>query len=86
MERYLISSLEVIWNDKPKNIPVLIKKFFDEDALDEEIMLEWADEGRTEYTFGSVDDETRAELHGEAKLLVIWLQRADSQDNNSAGE
>jgi translation initiation factor 5 len=86
MERFLISSLEAICVDKPKNFPVMMKQFYDEDALDEETILDWSDEGRSEYTFSSVDEETRAELRGEAEPLVIWLQEADSEDDSSAAE
>jgi len=83
MERRLISSLEFINKDKPKNFPVMIKQFYDEDALQEETILEWADEGRSEFTLDAVDEETRAALRGEAEPVVVWLQEADSEDEDS---
>lgn len=82
MERHLIASLEALSVDKPKNFPVLIKQFYDEDALAEETILEWADAGRTEYTLDVVDEDTRAALRGEAEPVVVWLQEAESEDDS----
>ena len=86
MERHLISALEHMCVDKPKNFPVALKQMYDEDALDEEAILEWADEGRSEYTLEAVDEETRAILRGQAEPVVVWLQEADSEDDSSSGE
>lgn len=86
MERHLIAALEVVSMKKPKNFPVMIKQFYDEDALEEETILEWAEEGRTEYTLEEVDEETRAVLRGEAEPVVVWLQEADSGDEDSEEE
>ena len=47
MERHLISAVEALCVDKPKNFPVILKQLYDNDALDEETILEWADEGRS---------------------------------------
>jgi len=86
MERHLISALEHLCADKPKNFPVALKQLYDEDALEEEAILEWADEGRSEYTLSSVDEDTRAVLRGEAEPVVVWLQEADSDDESSDDE
>jgi translation initiation factor 5 len=83
IQRHLIASLELICTDKPKNFAVMIKQFYDEDVLEEEVILEWADEGRTEYTLASVDEEARAALRGEAEPVVNWLQEADSDGEES---
>ena len=83
IERHLIASLEFLCKEKPKNFPVMIKQFYDEDALEEETILEWADEGRTDFTLHVVDEETRAALRSEAEPVVVWLQEADSEDEGS---
>lgn len=83
IERHLIASLEYICLDKPKNFPVMIKQFYDEDVLQEETILEWADDGRSEFTLAAVDEESRAALRGEAEPVVVWLQEADSEDEES---
>jgi translation initiation factor 5 len=82
IERHLIASLEFISKDKPKNFAVMIKQLYDEDALAEETILEWADEGRTEFTLDAVDEETRAALRGEAEPVIVWLQEADSDSDD----
>lgn len=82
IERHLIASLELICKDKPKNFPVMIKQFYDEDALEEETILQWAFDGRSDFTLEAVDEETRAMLRGEAEPVVVWLQEADSEDDD----
>jgi translation initiation factor 5 len=84
MERHLIASLEVLCVDKPKHFPVLIKLLYDEDALQEETILAWADAGRSEYT--TVEEEQRAILRGEAEPVVVWLQDSDSEDEDDDDE
>jgi len=68
--------------EKPKNFPVMIKQFYDEDALEEETIIEWAEDGRSEYTLDAVDEENRAILRGEAEPVVVWLQEADSDSDS----
>ena len=84
MERHLIAALEALSMEKPKNFAVLIKQFYDEDALAEETILEWADEGRSDYTLDVVDEDSRAALRGEAEPVVVWLQEADSEDESDS--
>lgn len=86
MERHLIAALEGLCIDKPKNFPVFIKQLYDEEALAEDVILEWATEGRSEFTLATVDEETRATLRGEAEPVVVWLQAADSDDEESDDE
>lgn len=83
MERHLISALEAFCMDKPKNFPVMLKQLWDEDALAEETILEWADEGRTDFTLDKVDEDTRSVLRGEAEPVVVWLQEADSDSDEN---
>lgn len=84
MERHLIAAMEALCIDKPKNFPVMIKQLYDEDALEEDVILEWAGEGRSDYTLDAVDEETRAALRGEAEPVVVWLQDDDSSDESDS--
>mmetsp|Transcript_18352 Transcript_18352/g.33262 ORF Transcript_18352/g.33262 Transcript_18352/m.33262 type:complete len:420 (-) Transcript_18352:119-1378(-) len=86
LERQVIAALEAICVDKPKNFPVLIKQFYDADALEEDTILEWAAEGRNEYTLDEVDEEARAVLRGEAEPVVVWLQDADSDEESGSDD
>lgn len=83
MERHLISACEGLCADKPKNFAVLIKQLFDEDVLEEDTILEWAGEGRTDYTLESVDEDQRCSMRAEAEPVVVWLQEDDSSDEDS---
>lgn len=80
MERHLISACEGLCVDKPKNFAVLIKQLFDEEVMEEDTILEWAGEGRTDYTLESVDEDQRCNMRAEAEPVVVWLQEDDSDD------
>lgn len=86
IQRHLIAALELICKDKPKNFPVMIKQFYDEDVLEEDVILEWADDGRSEFTLPAVDEEIRSTLRIEAEPVVVWLQEADSEDEDDDDE
>mmetsp|Transcript_28390 Transcript_28390/g.33635 ORF Transcript_28390/g.33635 Transcript_28390/m.33635 type:complete len:406 (-) Transcript_28390:134-1351(-) len=82
MERHLISAIEFICIEKPKNFPVMLKQLYDEEVLEEEVILTWAFDGRSGYTCEAVDEEKRAALRGEAEPFITWLQDED----DSSGE
>lgn len=84
MERHLIAALEAHNVSTPKNFPIMMKQLYDHDTLDEETILEWADQGRTEYTLGCVGEDSRAELRAEAEPLITWLQEAESEDDSES--
>ena len=86
MERHLIAAVESLCVKKPKNFAVMLKQLYDEDVLEEDTILEWADQGRSEYTLDSVDEEHRAVLRGEAEPVIVWLQEAESEDESSSEE
>mmetsp|Transcript_54403 Transcript_54403/g.80728 ORF Transcript_54403/g.80728 Transcript_54403/m.80728 type:complete len:400 (-) Transcript_54403:432-1631(-) len=82
MMRHVIAAIEYVAMSKPKVFPVMLKKLYDEDVLEEDTILEWAAEGRSEYTVDDVDEDTRAVLRSEAEPVVVWLQEADSDDES----
>ncbi|KAL3899135.1 MAG: hypothetical protein SGARI_006521, partial [Bacillariaceae sp.] len=82
IERHLISALELASKDKPKNFAVMLKQFYDEDALEETTILLWAGDGRSTFTLEAVDEDTRAALRSEAEPVVVWLQEADSDSDS----
>lgn len=81
MERHLIGAIESMWSDHPKNFTVMLKQLYDEDALDEDVILEWAFDGRSEYT--TVEEEARASLRAEAEPVINWLQQESDSDSDS---
>lgn len=89
MQRHLISAVEglCIEQIQPKFFPVLLKQLYDEDLLQEDIILEWAFDGRTAYTLEAVDEDNRADLRGKAEQFVSWLQEdSDDEDDDSDSE
>ena len=86
MERHLIAAMEALYVEKPKHFAAMIKLLFDEDALAEETILEWADEGRSEYTLDVVDEDARAAIRGEAEPVVVWLQEEEESDDEESDE
>jgi translation initiation factor 5 len=82
MERHLISAFEGLFVDEPKKFAVALKQLFDEEVLEEDTILEWAGEGRTDYTLDVVDEDRRAALRGEAEPVVCWLMEDDSSDED----
>ena len=86
MMRHLIGALEANYKEKPKNFAAAIKLFYDEDGLSEEAILEWADEGRSEYTLDEVDEDARATIRGEAEPVIVWLQESDDEDSDDESD
>ncbi len=82
MERHLISACEGLCADMPKKFAVLIKQLFDEEVLEEDTILEWAGEGRTDYTLESVTEDQRCGMRAEAEPVVNWLMEDDSDSSD----
>mmetsp|Transcript_10331 Transcript_10331/g.15876 ORF Transcript_10331/g.15876 Transcript_10331/m.15876 type:complete len:415 (+) Transcript_10331:135-1379(+) len=85
MERHLIAALEVLCMEKPKTFVVFLKQLYDNDALNENTILEWAEEGRNDFTLQALDEGKRSLLRGEAEPLVVWLQE-DSESESEEEE
>ena len=83
MERHLIAAIEYASLVKVSNFPIMLKLLFDEDVLSEQVILEWAFDGRTDYTLDEVEEETRALLRSGAEPVVQWLAQEDSSDDES---
>lgn len=89
MQRHLIGAVEELCVSKieQKYFPVILKQLYDEDVLGENIILEWASDGRSEYTPQAVDEDARASLRGKAEQFVAWLEQdSDSDDSDSDDE
>jgi len=84
MQRHLIGAAETICLEMPKKFPVMIKQLFDEDVLEEMVILEWAEDGRSEYTPECVSEDSRATLRAEAEPVVLWLLEEDSSSDEDS--
>lgn len=91
MERHLIAAVEGLCAGpdaivEPKHFPVILKQLFDEEALAESVILEWAFDGRSDYTLDSLDENMRSNLRALAEPVVNWLQDDDSDSDSSGSD
>lgn len=100
-QRRLIGVMEqlcaVKYPELQKWFPLLLKQLYDEDIVEEEVFLEWYEEGeeddddsetghRSEYTRRDVTDEMVEALRGEAAKFINWLKEADSEGEDEDSE
>lgn len=81
-QRYLIGGIEqVIALHKDKLVPKvagIFKLFYDEDILDEKVILEWSQKVSKKY----VSKEVATEIHEKAKPFIQWLKEAEEEDSS----
>lgn len=85
-QRYLIGGIEQIvalhstkLMDKVSGI---LKFFYDNDILEEKVLLEWSQKVSKKY----VSKEIAAEIHDKAKPFIQWLQEAEEEDSDEDDE
>mmetsp|Transcript_22062 Transcript_22062/g.32024 ORF Transcript_22062/g.32024 Transcript_22062/m.32024 type:complete len:403 (-) Transcript_22062:197-1405(-) len=87
-ERRVIGALERLCGQRRPELqvlfPVILKMFYDEDIVSEEVILDWGAEMdlRTEYSPEIVTDETLEALQNAAKPFLTWLEEADEDDSD----
>lgn len=86
-QKYLLGGLEQLVGKVHKNvllpkIPHILKAFYDNDILDEEVLIDWGKKPSKKY----VDKETAEELHSKAKPFIDWLKEADEEESESEEE
>ena len=60
--------------------PLLLKQMYDEDLIDEEVLLLWAgSEERDEYVDAKVSEEKRLALRAASTAFIAWLEEAESE-------
>jgi len=82
MERHVIAAVEGVYANNTNTFPVVLKQLYDNDILQEDTILEWAGDGRTEYTLDTINEESRALLRSAAEPVVNWLEQADSDEES----
>ena len=88
-QRHLIASMEWFCGTKyPKLLkffPVILKHLYDEDLVDEEVLLEWASD-YTRNDFSSEQSlitlETLEQLKAAARPFITWLQQAEEEGDD----
>ena len=81
IQRQAIGSCELICTDlAATTFPLLLKQMYDEDLIDEEVLLLWAgSEERDEYVDAKVSEEKRLALRAASTAFIAWLEEAESE-------
>jgi len=61
-------------------VPHIFKEFFEEDILDEEVILEWAKKVSKKY----VSKEMATKIHDKAGPFITWLKEAEEESEESS--
>jgi len=57
----------------------ILKAFYDEDIIDEEVILEWAKKVSKKY----VSKELSEQIHKKAEPFITWLKEAEEESEES---
>ena len=62
-------------------MPHIFKELFEEDVLEEEVILEWA----KKVSKKNVSKELAQKIHDKAAPFIKWLQEAEEETSESDG-
>lgn len=64
-------------------IPLVLKMLYDEDVVDEELIIQWYDGSvKIKHTRSIVSDEITKSIKAHAQPIVDWLKEADSEEES----
>jgi len=85
-QKYLLGGLEKTIETKEaallNKVPHIFKIMFEEDVLEEEVILEWSKKISKKY----VSKETAQKIHDKAAPFIKWLKEAEEESESSDGE
>lgn len=85
-QKYLIGGLEqlvnIYKNQLLSKVPIIFKKLYDGDILDEDVLLEWAQKSSRKYVSRELSDE----IHARAAPFISWLQEAEEESDSEEDE
>jgi len=85
-QKYLLGGLEKTVETKEaallNKVPHIFKILFEEDVLEEEVILEWSKKVSKKY----VTKETAQKIHDKAAPFIKWLKEAEEESESSDGE
>ena len=59
-----------------KAVALILKTFYDEDIITEDVLISWYDGPKSEFSPSSVDDEALAFVKGKAEVFINWMKEA----------
>merc|ERR1712029_1096426 len=85
-QKYLMGGIEkTIESHKETLLPKvahILKAFYDEDILDEEVIFEWGKKPSKKY----VSKEFSAQIHKKAEAFLTWLKEAEEESEDEDSE
>jgi len=85
-QKYLLGAFEKLVElhktDLMPKVAHILKKFFDKDIIDEEVLLEWGKKASKKY----VSKELSQEIQNKAAPFITWLQEAESESEEEESE
>jgi translation initiation factor 5 len=80
-QKYLMGGIEKTVESRkadllPK-VPMVLKAFYDEDILDEEVLIDWSKKVSKKY----VSKELSEQIHKKAEKFIQWLKEADEESS-----
>jgi len=83
-QKYLIGGLEKIIEKYEATllprVPLIFKEFFEEDVLEEEVLLEWAKKVSKKY----VSKNLAQKIHDKAAPFITWLKEAEEESEEES--
>jgi len=85
-QKYLMGGIEKTVETREAallaRVPLILKEFFEQDILEEEVILEWAKKVSKKY----VSKEMATKIHDKAAPFVTWLKEAEEESDESSEE
>lgn len=85
-QRYLLGGIEQVVREYSTallpRVPHLLKLLYDQDIVEEEVLLDWSKRVSKKY----VSREVAQEIHDRARPFIKWLQEAEEEESSSEGD
>lgn len=82
-QRYLLGGIEQVVKEHSTallpRVPHLLKLLYDQDIVEEEVLLDWSKRVSKKY----VSKEVAQEIHERARPFIKWLQEAEEEESSS---
>jgi len=85
-QKYLLGGIEKTIESREAallpRVPLILKEFFEEDILEEEVILDWAKKVSKKY----VNKDVAQKIHEKALPFITWLKEAEEESEDSEEE
>ena len=86
-QKYLLGGFEKLVGEVYKDklfakIAIILKKFYDEDVLEEEVLIEWSAKESKKY----VSKDMSKKIHEKAAPFIKWLKEAEVEEDSESEE